>query len=70
MFLININADPVAARSEARALIARTLNRGFESRLSHGSLSSSVFVVLSCVDRGLATSWSLVQGVLPYVGDS
>jgi hypothetical protein len=29
-------ADPVAARSEARALIIRTLNRGFESRLRHG----------------------------------
>jgi hypothetical protein len=30
-------------------------------------LSSSFCVVLSCVGRGLATSWSLVQGVLSYV---
>jgi hypothetical protein len=27
----------------------------------------SFCVVLSCVGRGLATGWSLVQGVLPYV---
>jgi hypothetical protein len=33
-------------------------------------LSSSLYIVLSCVGRGLATSWSLVQGVLPYVDDS
>jgi hypothetical protein len=39
----------------ARALIARTLDRGFESRLRHGCLSSSVFVVLSCVGTGLPT---------------
>jgi hypothetical protein len=49
-------ADPVAARSETRALSARTLDRGFESLLRHGCLSSSVYVVLSCVGRGLATS--------------
>jgi hypothetical protein len=60
-------ADPVAARSEARALIARTLGRGFESRLKHGCLPSSVYVVLFCVSRGLATNRSLIQGVLPYV---
>jgi hypothetical protein len=30
----------------------------------------SLCVVLSCVGRGLATSWSLVQGVLPYVSYS
>jgi hypothetical protein len=30
----------------------------------------SVYVVLSCVGRGLATSWWLVQGVLPSVNDS
>jgi hypothetical protein len=51
-----VSADPVAARSEVRALIARTLDRGFESHLRHGCLSSSVDVVLSCVGRGLATS--------------
>jgi hypothetical protein len=49
-------ADPVAARSEPQALIARTLDRGFESRLRHGCLPSSFYVVLSCVGRGLATS--------------
>jgi hypothetical protein len=27
----------------------------------------SFCVVLSCVGRGLATGWSLVQGVIPYV---
>jgi hypothetical protein len=48
-------ADPLAARSEAQALIARTLDCGFESRLRHGCLSASFYVVLSCVGRGLAT---------------
>jgi hypothetical protein len=67
LFLMKLNADPVAARSEARALIARTLDRGFESCLSHGCLSSSFYVVLSCAGRGLATSLSVVQGVLPHV---
>jgi hypothetical protein len=43
--------DPVAAR----ALVARTLDSGFESRLRHGYLSSSFYVVLSYVGRGLAT---------------
>jgi hypothetical protein len=57
----------VAAQSEARALIARTLDRGFESRLRHRCLSLYFYVVLSCVGKGLATGWSLVQGVLPYV---
>jgi hypothetical protein len=52
----NIIADPVAARSEVLVLIARTLDRGLESRLRHGCLSSSFYVVLSCVGRGLATS--------------
>jgi hypothetical protein len=46
----------VAARSEARTLIARTPDRGLESHLRHGCLSSCVYVVLSCVGRGLATS--------------
>jgi hypothetical protein len=45
-------ADPVAARSEAWVLSAR----GFESRLRHRCLSTSVCVVLSCVGRGLSTS--------------
>jgi hypothetical protein len=55
---INVDniADPVAARSEARALSAPTLDHGFESRLRHGCLSASFCVVLSCVGRGLATS--------------
>jgi hypothetical protein len=51
-----MSAEPVAARSETRALIARTLDRGFESRLWHGCLSSSFYVVLPCVGRGLAMS--------------
>jgi hypothetical protein len=42
-------------------------DRGFESRSRHGCLSASFCVVLPCVGRGLATGWSLVQGVLPYV---
>jgi hypothetical protein len=58
---------PVAARSEARALIARTVDREFESRLRHGCLSLSFYVVLSCAGRGLTTGCSLVQGVLPHV---
>jgi hypothetical protein len=41
-------------------------DREFESRLRHGCLSASFCVVLSCVGRGLATGWSLVQGVLLY----
>jgi hypothetical protein len=45
----------VAAWSDAQALSARTLDHGFESCLGHGCLSSSIFDVLSCVDRGLAT---------------
>jgi hypothetical protein len=57
----------MAERSEARALIARTLDREFESRLRHGYLSLSFYVVLPCVGRGLATSWSLVRGVQLYV---
>jgi hypothetical protein len=44
-------ADPVAARSEVRALIARTLDRGFKSRSRHGCLSASFCAVLSCVGR-------------------
>jgi hypothetical protein len=42
-------------------------DRGFESRSRHGCLSASFCAVLSCVGRGLATGWSLVQGVLPHV---
>jgi hypothetical protein len=53
---VSFCADPVAARSQVWALSARTLDRGFESRLRHGWLSSSFYVVLSCVGRGLATS--------------
>jgi hypothetical protein len=68
--LISLNANPVAVRSEARALSDRTLDCGFESRLRHGCLSSSVYVVLSCAGKGLATSLSLVQGVLSYVDDA
>jgi hypothetical protein len=40
-------------------------DRGFESHLRHGSFVC-VCVVL-CLGRGLKTSWSLVQGVLPSV---
>jgi hypothetical protein len=47
--------DPVVERSEAQTLIASTLGGGFESRLRHRCLFSSVHVVLSCVGRGLAT---------------
>jgi hypothetical protein len=60
-------ADPVAERSEARALIARTLDRGFESSVGHGCFALSFYVVLSCAGRVLAKSCSLEQGVLPYV---
>jgi hypothetical protein len=45
-------------------------DHGFESRSRYECLSSSFCVVLSCVGRGLATGWSLVQGVLPYVNRS
>jgi hypothetical protein len=49
-------ADLVVARSEARVLIAHTLDRGFEPSIRHGCFSSSFCVVLSCVGRDLATS--------------
>jgi hypothetical protein len=52
---IHLCADPVASRCKPRALSARTLGRGFESRLRHGCLSL-VYVVLSCAGRGLATT--------------
>lgn len=39
----------------------------FEFRLSHGCLSLSFCVVLSCIDRGFATGRLSVQGVLPSV---
>jgi hypothetical protein len=42
-------------------------DRGLESRSRHGCLSASFCAALSCVGRDLATGWSLVQGVLPYV---
>jgi hypothetical protein len=42
--------------SELEQASARTLDHGFESRLRHEYLSSSVDVVLSCIGRGLATS--------------
>jgi hypothetical protein len=44
----------MTARSDVRALIARTLDRGSEYRSRHGCLSSSFRVVLSCVATGLA----------------
>jgi hypothetical protein len=43
---------PVAAQSEALGWSLERLNRGFESRLRHGCLSSSFCVMLSCVGRG------------------
>jgi hypothetical protein len=52
-------ADPVVTGSEARALIALTLDRGFESHLGHGCLSSSWYVG-PCDEL-------IVKGVLPYV---
>jgi hypothetical protein len=57
----------MTARTEAWALSARVLDRGFESRLRRDSLSFVFLCVLSCVRTGLVMGWSLVQGVLPYV---
>jgi hypothetical protein len=59
--------DPVDVRSEAWALSARTLDRGFKCRLGMDVCPWPFCVVLSSAGRGLATSWSLVQGVLPFV---
>jgi hypothetical protein len=44
-------------------------NRGFESHSRHGCLCVRLFCVcvVLCSDSGLATGWSLVQGVLPSV---
>jgi hypothetical protein len=47
--------------------------RGFESYLGHGCLvCMCVYCVCAflCLGRGLETSWSLVQGVLPIVNRS
>jgi hypothetical protein len=41
-----MDAGPMAARSEAWVLSARTLDRGFESRLGRGCLS---LVFVCCV---------------------
>jgi hypothetical protein len=42
-------------------------DRGFESRSKPGCLCSFFCIVLSYVGRGLATDWSLVEGVLSNV---
>jgi hypothetical protein len=42
-------------------------DRGFESLSRDGCFSAYVSVVLSCIDKDLATEWSLAQGVPPYV---
>jgi hypothetical protein len=40
-------------------------DRGFDSRLRHESLSSSVHVLASCVGTGLPNSQTVAQAVLP-----
>jgi hypothetical protein len=40
-------------------------DRGFQSHSSNGWMSA--FILLSCVDSGLASGWSPAQGVLPTV---
>jgi hypothetical protein len=40
---------------------------GFESHTRHGCLVCACVYVVLCLCRGFATSWSLVQGVLPSV---
>jgi hypothetical protein len=58
----------VAEWSKAWTVFARS-DRGFESHSGHGCLVY-VFIlccVVLCLGRGLATSWSLVQRVLPSV---
>jgi hypothetical protein len=42
-------------------------DRGVESHTRHGCLACVGVCVVLCLGRGLATSWSLVQGVLPSV---
>jgi hypothetical protein len=45
-------------------------DRGFQSLSRHGCLSAFILFcvcVVLCVDSGLMTGWSLVQGVLPTV---
>jgi hypothetical protein len=39
-------------------------DHGFESRSMHESLSAFILFVLFCVDWGLETGWSPVQGIL------
>jgi hypothetical protein len=46
----------------------RPLDRGFESHSRHGCLCAFILCLCCSVySRGLATSWSPVQGVLPTV---
>jgi hypothetical protein len=59
-------ADPLAAQSEARALNARTVGFGFDSRLGLECLCL-VSVALSSIGTGLATSRKLVHEVLSLV---
>jgi hypothetical protein len=42
-------------------------DRGFESHSMHGCLYAFILCVVLCAGSGLATGWSLVQGVLPIV---
>jgi hypothetical protein len=62
------SVNPVSAGHSGHAVWGRLVaGMWFESRSRHGCLTASFCVVLSCVGRGLATGWLLVQGVLPYV---
>jgi hypothetical protein len=56
----------MAARPEALAFSARTLDREFESRMGH-VCPWSLHIVLLCVGTAHATGLSLAQAVLPYV---
>jgi hypothetical protein len=50
--MVRQDDDPVAARFEARALTARALDRGLESRLGHVCLSfGSLCLVVLCTYR-------------------
>jgi hypothetical protein len=57
----------VAARSEAWIVFARSGARILGSNPSQGMDVWCVYAFILCLGRGLATGWSLAQGVLPSV---
>jgi hypothetical protein len=58
---------PMAERSEARTVFARSNAGIMGSNPTQGSVSAFFCVVLPCVGTGLVSGRSPIQGVLPTV---